>query len=81
MELTFGDAEGLGKRKRTRREIFLAEMEQFVPWKALLAQIEPHYPRPGSCGSAAVLDGDDAARPPAAAVVCTERSRHGRGFA
>ncbi|KOR39291.1 transposase, partial [Xanthomonas oryzae] len=28
MQLTFGDAEGLGKRKQTRREIFLAEMER-----------------------------------------------------
>jgi IS5 family transposase len=44
MQLTFGDADGLGKRKRMRREIFLAEMEQVVPWKALLALIEPHYP-------------------------------------
>ncbi len=50
MQLTFGDAEGLGKRKQTRREIFLAEMEQVVPWKALLAQIEPHYPRSGRVG-------------------------------
>jgi IS5 family transposase len=24
MQLTFGDAEGLGKRKQTRRKIFLA---------------------------------------------------------
>lgn len=31
MQLTFGDAEGLGQRKRTRKEIFLAEMEQVVP--------------------------------------------------
>ena len=31
MQLTFGDAEGLGPRKRTRKEIFLAEMEQVVP--------------------------------------------------
>ena len=31
MQLTFGDAEGLGQRKRTRREIFLAEMDQVVP--------------------------------------------------
>ena len=30
MQLTFGDAEGLGQRKRTRREVFLAEMEQVV---------------------------------------------------
>lgn len=50
MQLTFGDAEGLGKRKQTRREIFLAEMEQVVPWKALQAQIEPHYPRSGRVG-------------------------------
>jgi len=50
MQLTFGDAEGMGKRKRTRREIFLSEMEQVVPWKALLALIEPHYPKMGRPG-------------------------------
>lgn len=50
MQLTFGDAEGLCKRKRTRREIFLAEMEQVVPWKALLGLIEPHYPKAGRPG-------------------------------
>ena len=47
MQLTFGDAEGLGQRKRTRREIFLAEMDQVVPWKALLKLIAPHYPTMG----------------------------------
>ena len=47
MQLSFGDAEGLGNRKRTRREVFLAEMDQVVPWKALLALIEPHYPKMG----------------------------------
>ena len=50
MQLTFGDAETLGQRKRTRREIFLAEMEQVVPWQALLALIEPHYPKLGRPG-------------------------------
>ncbi|MFG6086127.1 IS5 family transposase [Stenotrophomonas indicatrix] len=30
--------------------MFLAEMEQVVPWKALLTQIEPHYPRSGRVG-------------------------------
>ncbi len=45
MPLTFGDAEGLGQRKRTRKEIFLAQMEQVVPWNALLKLIEPHYPK------------------------------------
>jgi IS5 family transposase len=50
MQLTFGDGEGLGKRKRTRREVFLDEMEQVVPWKVLLALIEPHYPKAGRPG-------------------------------
>ena len=43
-QMSFGDAEYAGKRKRTRREIFLAEMEQVVPWKSLLNLIEPLYP-------------------------------------
>jgi len=51
MQLTFGDAEGLGQRKQTRRERFLAEMDQVVPWKRLLALIEPHYPQTGRRGS------------------------------
>lgn len=46
-QLTFGDAEYAGKRKRTRREVFLAEMEQVVPWKVLLELIEPVYPKAG----------------------------------
>ncbi|RJN19932.1 IS5/IS1182 family transposase, partial [Xanthomonas vasicola] len=44
MQVTFGDAEYNGKRKQTRREMFFAEMDQVVPWKGLLALIEPHYP-------------------------------------
>src|SRR5690625_263351 len=50
MQLTFGDAEGMSKRKRTRKEVFLAEMEQVVPWNALLKLIEPHYPKMGRPG-------------------------------
>ncbi|MFZ5463597.1 MAG: IS5 family transposase [Pseudomonadota bacterium] len=50
MQLSFGDAESLTNRKRTRREVFLAEMDQVVPWKALLALIEPHYPQSGRPG-------------------------------
>lgn len=46
-QLTFSDAEYAGKRKQTRREVFLAEMDQVVPWTALLALIEPHYPKVG----------------------------------
>ena len=35
------------KRKRTRRELFLTEMGQAIPWTALLALIEPNYLRAG----------------------------------
>src|SRR5437899_2699715 len=46
-QMSFGDAEYAGKRKRTRREVFLAEMEQVVPWLALESLIEPVYPKAG----------------------------------
>ncbi len=46
-QISFADAEYAGKRKRTRREVFLDEMERVVPWKALLGLIEPHYPVAG----------------------------------
>jgi transposase, IS5 family len=49
-QLSFADAEYAGKRKQTRRERFLAEMDRVVPWAALLAVIEPHYPRPPGAG-------------------------------
>jgi IS5 family transposase len=38
------------KKKQTRREKFLAEMEAVVPWSRLLALIEPHYPKAGPKG-------------------------------
>ena len=38
------------KKKPTRREKFLAEMERAVPWSELLAVIEPHYPKAGRRG-------------------------------
>ena len=46
-QISFADAEYAGKRKKTRREIFLDEMELVVPWKALLKVIEPFYPVAG----------------------------------
>ena len=36
------------KKKQTRRERFLSEMDQVIPWKRLLAVIEPHYTKPGA---------------------------------
>ena len=47
-ELSFSDAEYVDKHKQTRRETFLAEMEQVVPWEALLGLIEPAYPKAGN---------------------------------
>jgi len=38
------------KGKKTRREQFLAEMEQVVPWVRLQALIEPHYPKGSAAG-------------------------------
>lgn len=46
-QISFSDAEYAGKKKKTRREVFLDEMEQVVPWKALIAVIEPFYPEAG----------------------------------
>lgn len=34
--------------KTTRRAVFLAEMDQVVPWSALCALVEPVYPKPGN---------------------------------
>ena len=38
------------KKKVTRREQFLAQMEAVVPWQRLLALSEPHYPKVGPKG-------------------------------
>lgn len=38
------------KKKPTRREKFLGEMDKVVPWTALLALIEPSYPTSGRRG-------------------------------
>ena len=37
-------------RKPTRRERFLAQMEQIIPWGELCALIEPHDPKPEGAG-------------------------------
>ena len=49
-QLGFGDYEQSTAKKRTRRELFLGEMENVVPWKALIDLIEPHYPKTSSKG-------------------------------
>ena len=44
-QLSFAEAEYQSKKRRTRREIFLARMEQLIPWAELEAQIGRHYPQ------------------------------------
>jgi IS5 family transposase len=44
-QTTFAHAEFAAKKKITRREKFLARMEEVIPWAKLLAVLEPHYPK------------------------------------
>ena len=44
-QMSFAQNEYAGKKKVTRRERFLGEMERVVPWARLCAVIEPHYPQ------------------------------------
>lgn len=49
-QTTFAELEYRNKKRQTRRELFLAEMETVVPWTDLLACIAPHYPKAGRRG-------------------------------
>jgi IS5 family transposase len=49
-QTTFASLAFAAKKKQTRRERFLTEMEQVVPWDALVALIAPHYPSAGRRG-------------------------------
>jgi len=44
-QTSFTHAEFAAKKKTTRREKFLSRMEEVIPWKQLLAVIEPYYPK------------------------------------
>lgn len=44
-------ASGFERRvKKTRKQIFLEQMDQVVPWADLMALVEPHAPKPGPRG-------------------------------
>lgn len=43
MQLSFASAQFSSKKKQTRRDCLLADLEQLVPWSALEAVIEPYY--------------------------------------
>ena len=46
-QTTFASVAYDRKGKVTRRERFLSEMDQVIPWSPILSLIEPHYPKPG----------------------------------
>jgi IS5 family transposase len=52
-QTSFSDIEFAHKKRLTRRERFLAEIEAATPWPALVAALLPHYPK-----------GDGRGRPP-----------------
>jgi IS5 family transposase len=47
-QMTFAEAEYTGKRRKTRREKFLEQMDGLIPWKKLEKKIRPHYPKNGN---------------------------------
>ena len=49
-QLSFASLDFVAKKKRTKRDVFLAEMAKAVPWARLEALIEPHYPKMGPKG-------------------------------
>ena len=50
MQKSFADLEYAAKRKTTRRERFLAELERITPWPELLVALAPFYPKGGGRG-------------------------------
>ena len=49
-QATFASLNFDAKKRRTRREVFLTEMDKVVPWGALLALLQPAYPTSGHRG-------------------------------
>ena len=46
-QLSFATLDHRNKKKQTKRERFLSEMDAVVPWAVLLSLIEPYYPKAG----------------------------------
>ncbi len=45
---TFSDLEYQGKKRKTRREVFLERMDGLIPWGRLEERIRPFYPKAGN---------------------------------
>src|ERR1700716_1397945 len=50
VQLSLAPLDYAGKKKGTKRDVFLAEMAAAVPWSVLEAVIAPHYPKEGPQG-------------------------------
>ena len=46
--LSFASLAYENKKKKTRREQFLEEMNQVIPWAEILQVIEKYYPKAGN---------------------------------
>ena len=46
-QASFADLEYQGKRRKTRREVFLERMDGLIPCKLLEDRIRPFYPKAG----------------------------------
>ncbi len=44
---TFSDVEYEGKKRKTRREMFLERMDGLIPWPQLEERVRSHYPKAG----------------------------------
>jgi IS5 family transposase len=55
-QMSFADAEYAGKRKQTRKELFLIDMDQVVPWNGLIKLIVPFHPKGEGGSSGLSLD-------------------------
>lgn len=47
-QISFAEAEYSHKKKKTRREKFLEQMDKLIPWKRLENRIRRYYPKPGN---------------------------------
>lgn len=50
MQMSFSELEYAAKKKQTRRDRFLAQIEAVTPWTSLTQVISPHYPSSGGPG-------------------------------
>jgi IS5 family transposase len=51
-------------RKKTRKEVFLEEMDQIIPWQEMGEAVKPYYPGPKGAGIIYICIGADLVRLP-----------------